>query len=512
MNMTSSEHPHPPGKAISPIGFLVRIVALVTVFLAGVGLLAVYLAPLPPAPLAGDANIQLEDGTWVSVRVTVGTKHEWKPPFRRTWMDWYRGRKPPSPPNFTKSIPELFVWVVRHDGQSERARFWPELRHARLDAAGEALSPEDIRVFRSNRDQHTYSSYSSNPPFRPESYGPGPAHPGVKVEDSCVYGMSFPLPPAGCGPITLTLLGDRPNDKTPRPALTTLTLQEPAGLNPRATWTPTPIPATSTVGPYALTITSLDESGSSYSSADEFSRRVHYSFRVELKANGVPCPTRIVEHGPLTDSAGNVQTRGYQYGARLHYPPHRFTLTTTVPTSDPKLVVSSRGSIADLPIPADNERKATVKSLSLRDGRIQLKTTALGGRGKVVHPDPTPTGNTQWGYHGSVENIPFRADRGADYSSGKPGLIQLSMNSKLVHLVYEMQGLGPRETLVVAAVRDDQNRDVPRNDFLHHDIRMVVLNPAADAKSFQVEWAVEDTEIFEFTTDAPASKSRPGPG
>ena len=506
-NPTISPDSRPP---ISPIGFLVRVIVVALLFVAGLAILIQGVTPPPRPPLAGLADARLADGTWVSVvAVTTGRKHEWQPPWKRTWQDWFRNRRRPGHPNLTLNNPEMLIWVVRHDGKSERPLDWPDLRHARVDVAGESLYPEDVRVFRSDRGSESYNfSSSSNAPFNPASYG------GNMNGAAYLYVIPLPLPPAGCGPLSLTLLGDRPADKSPRPELVTLSLPEPGGLNPNPGWTASPLPASSTVGPYTLTITALDPSGSSYSSNDEFSNRVHFGIRTELTVDGTPSPSRIVEHGPLTDSAGNVQARGYNHGARLHFPPHKFTLTVQVPTPE-SLKASSRGTISGLTIPPDNTRLPESKQAVLRDGRIRLKTVAIGGRGKVVHPDPTPTSTVQWGHFGSLGYGPrnvsmnFEARRGVDHSaSGKPGPITLTMDSRLVHVLYEVEGVQPRETLIASSVRDSQSRDVKYQDFFNSGTRMVILNPAEDATSFQVEWEIQDTEVFEFITDRPSTEKK----
>ena len=486
--------------AISPIGFLARVIVVGILFVAGLAILMLGMSPPPRSPLSGLAEARLADGTRVSVvAVTTGLKHEWQPPWQRTWWDWYRNRRRPHPPNVTLNNPEMLIWLVRHDGESERPLLWTELRHARVEVAGETIYPEDVRVFRSDPGNDGYnSSYSSSAPFNPDSFS------GNKRDAAFLYVLHVPLPPAGCGPLSLTLLGDRPADKSPRPELVRLELPEPSGLNPRSAWTASPLPATSTVGRHQLTLKSLRNGGNSYSGNDEFSTRFHYQFEVELTSDGAPAPTRIVEHGPLTDSAGNVQSRGYAHGARHHFAPHRFTVTAQVPSPE-AIVAGSHGHIEHLPIPANDSRQESSLDLPLRDGRIRVNLLALGGRGKVTHPDPTPTSTMNWGYFGNVRNEQFHLQRTRGHSRTGSGLVELVAEAKLVHLLYEATGLTPRETLIVKAVRDDQNREVPFFDTEHYGARFLFANPAADAKTLRIEWEVQDTEIFEFTINPPAS-------
>lgn len=496
---TPSRDPDTPAS-ISPIGFLVRVIVVALLFVAGLAILMLGMSPPPRSPLSGLTEARLADGTRVSVvAVTTGLKHEWQPPWQRTWLDWYRQRRRPHPPNVTFNNPEMLIWLVRHDGESERPLLWTDLRHARVEVAGETIYPENVRVFRSDPGNDGYnSSYSSSAPFNPVSYG------GNKRDTAYLYVLHVPLPPAGCGPLSLTLLGDRPADKSPRPELARLELPEPSGLNPNPGWIASPLPATSLVGPNQLTLKSLRNSGNSYSGNDEFSTRFHYQFEVELTSDGAPAPTRIVDYGPLTDSAGNVQSRGYAHGARHHFPPHRFTLTAQVPSPE-SLVAGSHGHLEGLSFPADDSRQESSLELPLRDGRIRVKLLALGGRGKVTHPDPTPASTMNWGYSGSVRNERFHLQRTTVHSRTGSGLVELVAEAKLVHVLYEVTGLTPREKLFVEAVRDDQNREVPFFDTEHYGTRFMFANPADDAKSLRIEWEVQDTEIFEFTINPPDS-------
>jgi hypothetical protein len=489
-------------REMTPIGFVIRIVMVAVLGLVGLLFLVQAVTPRPGPPLGGIGTLRLADGSFVSVQqVSVGTAHEWQPPERRTMTDWLLKRGPVPKQRYGTSPARMLVWVARHDGESNQARVWPEVRFVRLDVAGQTVYADRYIKFRRQPPGGHVSTSSSDPPVRPEPED----RTLIGPRSGMVYGFEFPLVPAGSGPLRLTFLGEGVGEGAAPVELGRVEVAEPVGLNARPGWVGQKLPATSTMGEAVLTLTALRAGGSSYSSNNPYSTRHHFNFDVAMTVRGEPVETQIVEYGELEDSAGNRYDRGYRNGVPLVFGPHKFSLKAQVPTPEAERA-GSVGMSAGLVIPGENERRAESGEVSLREGRVVIRCVAMGGKGKVVHPDATPGGAMQWGYHGGMENDRFVANRDSS-ATGSGGAKQLRMESStLVHLVYTAPKLGEREWLRVRRVRDEAGRELKFQDFLHHETRMVICRPEEGSRGIVVEWEVIDVEWFEFVIDPPEVK------
>ena len=230
-----------------------------------------------------------------------------------------------------------------------------------------------------------------------------------------------------------------------------------------------------------------------------------FAFDLALTVRGEPHATQIIEFGELEDSAGNRYSEGYKNGAPLVFGPHKFSLRVKVPTPEAERA-GSVGVSAGLAIPGENERRVESGEVSLREGRVVIQYAAMGGKGKVTHPDATSGTSVQWGYFGGIGDERFRANRETKLAP-RGGPLQLTMeSSSLVHLVYTVPKLSEREWLKVTRVRDDAGRELKFQDFLHYGTRMVICRPEEGSRGIVVEWEVVDVEWFEFVIDPPEVK------
>ena len=489
-------------REMTPIGFVIRIVVVAVLGLVGLLFLVQAVTPRPGPPLAGIGTVALADGSFVSVQqVSAGGAHEWQPPERRTMADWLLKRPRVPKLSYGASPARMLVWVARHDGVSTQAREWSAVRFVRLECGGETVYSDRYIKFRRQPPGGHVSTSSSSTPVRPEPEDKtliGPT-------SGLVYGFEFPLVPAGSGPLRLTFLGEGVGEGAAPVELGGVEVAEPAGLNARPGWVGQTLPASSTVGEAVLTLKSLRSGGSSYSSDNPYSKRHHFQFDVEMTARGESVPTQIVEYGELEDSAGNRYSEGYKSGALLVFGPHKFSLRAQVPTPEAERV-GSVGVSAGLAIPGENERRPESGEVSLREGRVVIRCEAMGGKGKVPHPDASPGTSMQWGYFGGIGDERFRANRETKLAP-RGGPLQLTMeSSSLVHLVYTVPKLSEREWLKVTRVRDDAGQELRFQDFLHYGTRMVICRPEEGSRGIVVEWEVVDVEWFEFVIDPPEVK------
>lgn len=498
----------------TPLRFLLKTLAGAVGVLGLMIGLTVLLAPARKPPLAGLVDTPLDDGSIISVpTVTVGTAHNWLPPRERSLWDWLSGRPKPGPLGQAGNPPQLMVWIVRHDGKTSDPKLWPKLRHARLTAGANVVGADRGIVFRGENQHagHASMAYWSTHTFTPPIPTEHTTLTASSAATSYVYGFTFPLFPAGCGPLKLELLGEAPGPEQPLPVLATLDLPEPAGLNPPPPWTASPLPATATVGPHTLTLKEFRGTGSSSRGNDPYSVRPHFHPELELRSGGQSSPVNLFKTGPVVDSAGNTYELGYHNGAGLWFGPHQWTVTAQVPTPEP-LREASMAESAAIDIPADNAVVPIIPAFTLRSGRITGRLVTAGGRGETLQADPTPAGTVQWGYFGGVnrkdtgKSEHFQVSRGTHRggSSGGKVPIELQVKAKLIHLLYSAEGLEKTEWLGVDQVLDDQSRPVPHHDLLHHGVRMVFADPAPDAKSLRLRFLVRDSAEFTFVIDPPS--------
>ena len=495
-------------REMTPIGFVIRIVVVAVLGLVGLLFLVQAVTPRPGPPLAGIGTVALADGSFVSVQqVSAGGAHEWQPPERRTMADWLLKRPRVPKLSYGASPARMLVWVARHDGVSTQAREWSAVRFVRLECGGETVYSDRYIKFRRQPPGGHVSTSSSNTPVRPEPEDKkliGPT-------SGLVYGFEFPLVPAGSGPLRLTFLGEGVGEGAAPVELGGVEVAEPAGLNARPGWVGQTLPASSTVGEAVLTLKSAYSLGSTYRTDNPYSRRRMFAFDLALTVRGEPHATQIIEFGELEDSAGNRYSEGYKNGAPLVFGPHKFSLRVKVPTPEAERA-GSVGVSAGLAIPGENERRVESGEVSLREGRVVIRYAAMGGKGKVTHPDTSPGTSMQWGYSGGIGNLGgvgndrFQANRETKLAP-RGGPLQLTMeSSSLVHLVYTAPKLGEREWLKVMRVRDDAGRELEFGDFFHHGTRMVICRPEEGSRGIVVEWEVVDVEWFEFVIDPPEVK------
>ncbi len=271
-----------------------------------------------------------------------------------------------------------------------------------------------------------------------------------------------------------------------------------------------PLPATSTVGPHTLTLKGFRSGGYSKRNNDPASVRHYFQPHLELTSGGQPAPLQLFKKGPLVDLAGNHYEYGYQSSAGLWFGPHQLTLTARVPTPEP-LLKASRIESSPIDVPADNLVVPLSQSIELRSGRIRVRLVSVGGRGETLQPDPTPAGTVQWSYNGEVGGTTpdsrhaYEVSRGTHrpHVTGTSPPVKLKVQAQLIHTLYSAEGLGPQEWLAVDKVIDDQSRAVPFQDFLNHEVRMVLAAPLPDAKSLRLSFEVRDSADFTFVIDPP---------
>jgi hypothetical protein len=507
----------------TPLRFLLKTLAGAVGVLGLMIGVTVLVSPARKPPLAGLVMTSLGDGSFVSVpTVTVGTSHHWLPPRERTLWDWFRGTPKPGPLGQSVNPPQLQVWVVRHDGKTSEPKQWPKLRHARLTVGANGAGPDVVGADRGIvfRGENQHPGHPGLAYWSTHTFGlPVPTeHTTLNAGSAAtpyVYGFTFPLFPAGCGPLKLELLGEAPGPEQPLPVLATLHLPEPAGLNPPPSWKASPLPATATAGPHALTLKGFRQSGSHSRGNDPYSVRPHFHAELELTSGGQASPVNLFKTGPVVDSAGNTYELGYHNGAGLWFGPHQWTVTAQVPTPEPLRAASTVESPA-IDLPADNAVVPLSTTLELRSGRIRGTFVTIGGRGETLQSDPTPAGSVQWGYYGGV-NAPgqgasknFEVSRGTHrhLSSGASVPIELKVKAQLVHVLYSAEGLTKDEWLGVDQVLDDQSRTVPFNDLFHHGTRLVFVDPQPDAKSLRLRFLVRDSAEFTFVIDPPQPEKK----
>ncbi len=503
---------------VGPLNWVTRVLGALGAILI-VALIAFQLAKPLRAPLSGLAMAPLGDGSSVSVvHVSVGGQHEWQPPDDRTIVDWALGRPSArvamSSDRFFADVKEhLVVWLVRHDGLSVRRLPWPEVRQARLEAAGEKLYPDFVFIHRQGVRTGDFDSTSTKA-FIPASWSHPASGPSAAiVHRHFVYGIAFPKPPSGCGPMRLTLVGDAPATGAPRAVLATPTLAEPAGLAPKATWRPSLVPATETLGSLALTMTSIPAHNNSARTSDEFAQYCSYSPKFELTESGRVVPTRLIEFGPATDAAGNVHRQLHFPGLRPIFPPHRVAIRAVVPTAE-SLRAGSTLEIKDLPVPKDNTRLEIATGQSARGQRIRLRSRAMGGRGVVSHPVFWSSAETPFSLSASLlgERLVLNCSQVASGTFGPVKFPDVRIDCRLVHLLYEVTGLTTDEIVVPTAVHDDQGRAVPFDESSSFRGRLLFLQPAPDARTCRVTVEIQDTRRFEFTITPPVAPIAPSPG
>jgi hypothetical protein len=490
----------------SPLGFLFRTILGVVGVLALMIALAGWAAPRRRPPLEGYSQAKLADGTVASlVRATVGESHDWTPEVERSLWSSFRGRPGVASLSTTFKPGGMLVWVARHDGTASAPLPWPDIRDARLIVGDESILSEQMVVFRSHQHGQPLSPFdgmiphTTDSPLRPEHLGlPATGMHAIPM----VLGFLFPAPPQGSGPFFVELLGERPAVGAPRPVVARLELPEVPGLSPKPAWVAQPLPARSTVGPNTLVLKGFRGGGWSSRGDNEPEHvRHHFQYELDLEAGGQVAPAHLFRNGPVVDLGGNLVEDGYQGGARPCFGPHRLSLTARVPTA-PELVESSRRETPDLAIPPDNSARSLTDALRFRDGRIVVSLRAVGGRGTVQYPDPTPSGTVQWGQYGGIENVSYNVRRETNHT-GTSRDIRLRVEAKLVHVLFDSTGLTADEWLVATGVVDDQGRAVKFYDFTNHGVRMVLANPEPDAKSLRVAFEVQDAATFEFFVEPP---------
>lgn len=467
------------------------------------------------APLAGLAQARLADGSWASVvQVTVGKRHEWQPPDTRTALDWALGRPRLRRVTAEFSFPDLeehlVIWLVRHDGRTAHPLPWPDLRHARLDVAGERLYPDFVCVHREEPRDGRWSAYNGKLPIPPSLYVGSPGT-GPPVTEASTYALAFPKPPAGCGSMILELVGSPVTAGGSSAPLAKVTLAEPAGLGPKATGIAAPPPVTATVGAYALTITAISATNNADKTTDEFRQNCQYVPHVELTEHGVAVPTRLIDVGPVTDAAGNIHRQLFFPGLRPVFPPHRLQLRAVVPPPH-SLRADSVMEVADLAIPADNARVDTALQRSLRGDRIRFLTAVIGGRGHVRHQVPKLASGRLRSLSTTVDRERVEVQELHVISrGGTPAPAEIWIDGQVVHLLYDVAGLTSDEVAQVTAVVDDQGRPVPFTDTRFRNLRLLFLKPEPDAQAFRLRCELLDTARFEFLIDPPAAPT-PHPG
>jgi len=268
-------------------------------------------------------------------------------------------------------------------------------------------------------------------------------------------------------------------------------------------WKPEALPATKKVDDLDVTLAGLAVEPNEY--VEGTRKRTRYTVKPELRIaqDGQVEATPSLREFEFEDVFGNP---GYQWDCRLNFNEPAWKLKIKLwPAERASSKPGGEWSVSGVVLPAATQ-VSLVRQNKVVDG-VTVEFVAAGGTGKVVYTETAPasSGNGSSSSGGSFGESSYNIET---RTSG--GMATTSVDCKAPHLLLRVTGIGLDRRLAVR-VHDDQDRNVPVHE-VNTALQMIVfLNPAADAKSLNVTFAVQQPKKVEFFVKPPRVERKPEP-